>query len=166
MENYIVINGKKAELTKEQLKALGIVTEKENPFVRCNYGDCYYSIGLNGDLECIEETHDDVDLNLYNVANYCADVNIMQQRAWHETLNRLLWRYSMEHNGDEIDWSTTVTQRKYNILRNDIEHKFEVSWIYNTRHIGTVYFICQSVAESAIKEIIEPFMKAHPDFVW
>lgn len=31
-ENYIVINGKKAELTKEQLKALGIEAEPENPF--------------------------------------------------------------------------------------------------------------------------------------
>lgn len=33
-ENYIVINGKKAELTKEQLKALGIEAEPENPFCR------------------------------------------------------------------------------------------------------------------------------------
>ena len=38
-ENYIVINGKKAELTKEQLEALGIcinkTDNKENPFERC-----------------------------------------------------------------------------------------------------------------------------------
>ena len=34
MENYIVINGKKAELTDEQLKQLGIESEKKrnNPF--------------------------------------------------------------------------------------------------------------------------------------
>lgn len=32
MENYIVINGKKAELTKEQLEALGIEIEKKDPF--------------------------------------------------------------------------------------------------------------------------------------
>ena len=31
-ENYIVINGKKAELTAEQLKALGITPEKRKPF--------------------------------------------------------------------------------------------------------------------------------------
>lgn len=34
MENYIVINGRKAELTEEQLKALGIETEKKSPFDR------------------------------------------------------------------------------------------------------------------------------------
>lgn len=35
-ENYIVINGKKAELTEEQLKALGIEPEKKrkNPFAK------------------------------------------------------------------------------------------------------------------------------------
>lgn len=36
MENYIVINGKKAELTEKQLKQLGINVEvnKETPFTR------------------------------------------------------------------------------------------------------------------------------------
>lgn len=32
MENYIVINGKKAELTEEQLKQLGIEIEKKQSF--------------------------------------------------------------------------------------------------------------------------------------
>lgn len=31
-ENYIVINGKKAELTEEQMKALGIEDKSVNPF--------------------------------------------------------------------------------------------------------------------------------------
>lgn len=33
MNNYIVINGKKAELTEEQLKQLGISIEKEKPLL-------------------------------------------------------------------------------------------------------------------------------------
>lgn len=37
-KNYIVINGKKAELTEEQLRALGIEKEKNNPFERVNKG--------------------------------------------------------------------------------------------------------------------------------
>ena len=39
-ENYIVINGKKAELTNEQLKMLGIEVRK-NPFDRAT-GEEYY----------------------------------------------------------------------------------------------------------------------------
>lgn len=44
-ENYIVINGKKAELTEEQLKQLGIEPEKKrkNPFERVT-GEKYYYI--------------------------------------------------------------------------------------------------------------------------
>ena len=34
MENYIVINGKKAELTEEQLVKLGIKIKKKTPFTR------------------------------------------------------------------------------------------------------------------------------------
>ena len=34
MTNYICINGQKAELTEEQLKALGIELPKANPFER------------------------------------------------------------------------------------------------------------------------------------
>lgn len=33
MENYIVINGKKAELTEEQLVALGIEIKKNDPSI-------------------------------------------------------------------------------------------------------------------------------------
>ena len=30
----------------------------------------------------------------------------------------------------------------------------------------TVYFSNRETAEKAIKEVVEPFMKEHPEFVW
>lgn len=161
MENYIVINGKKAELTPEQLKALGIATEKRNPFAReLNTGEVIYCISECGELGVnynANSTHSDM---IYSVANYCTDRNLMQQRAYHEILNRLLWRYSMEHDGDKLDWNCKV-QRKYFII---YDNTWEASWTYNLRSPGRIYFISSRVAENAIKEIIEPFMKEHPDF--
>lgn len=43
-ENYIVINGKKIELTEEQLKQLGIEPKKKrkNPFERVPKGEVYF----------------------------------------------------------------------------------------------------------------------------
>lgn len=163
MTNYICINGKKAELTEEQMKALGIKPPNKNPFAKPidNEVDAYF-VNSMGVIQKAWDTHN----LLYKVGNYCTDKAIMEQRALHETLNRLLWRYSMEHDGDKIDWNTGVNQRKYNILYDDDQYKFEASWIYSIRNIGTVYFISQQVAENAIKEIIEPFMKEHPDFKW
>lgn len=48
MDNYIVINGKKAELTQEQLEKLGIVVEKKDPFAFSE--DKYYFINAMGTL--------------------------------------------------------------------------------------------------------------------
>jgi hypothetical protein len=162
MDNYICINGKKAKLTTEQLKALGIVIEKPNPFAReLHTGQVIYCISECGELGVnynANSTHSDM---IYAVANYCTDRDLMQQRAYSETLSRLLWRYSMENNGDKIDWSKS-TQRKYYILRD--RNNFIVTWGYGCRDIFNAYFISQGVAEAAIKEIIKPFMEAHPDF--
>ena len=163
MESYIVINGKKAKLTEEQLKALGIKTEKPNPFTReLHEGEVIYCISECGHLATnynANSVHSDL---IYEVANYCTDRNLMQQRAYHEILSRLLWRYSMEHNGDTIDWSNKA-QRKYYIL---CENEWAVNWTYNLRSPGRIFFISKLVAENAIKEIIKPFMEAHPDFKW
>lgn len=162
MESYIVINGKKAPLTEEQLKMLGIKMEKESSFARCKDGEEYYYIEYNGDVcESIERSISS-DTECYNVANYCTDENLMQQRAWHETLSRLLWRYSMEHDGDKIKMSNDV-------FRYGIKKRQDGTWnTYptNGKLFGAPMFYGEEIAQNAIKEIIEPFMKEHPDFVW
>ena len=164
MENYIVINGKKTELTPEQLEKLGIVAEK-NPFER-NIGDNYFYMGGNGNCYVMADTDDyTFDVKRYNVANYCHDKSLLEQRALHETLSRLLWRYSMIHGGDKIDWGSH-TEFKYCIQYDHTDDRFMTT---NTSYIhreGVIYFNSLDVAESAIKEIIEPFMKGNPDFVW
>jgi hypothetical protein len=173
MENYICINGKKAELTEEQLKALGIELPKRNLFERVvsnNVNDfySYYFITSMGTVnEAVDHGFDNGNGNdelRYRAANYCTDHDLIQQRAYNETLSRLLWRYSMEHDGDKIDWRIGIRQRKYKIIRSFDANKFDVTWVYNCENIFTPYFISQGVAEAAIKEIIKPFMETHPDF--
>lgn len=162
MENYIVINGKKAELTEEQLKALGIEIEKRDPFKLEE--DKYFYINAIGKVigdyysnGCIstKERHD--------VANYCANRNIMEQRALHETLNRLLWRYSMRHGLDEIDWSDDE-KSKYRIYYNAFNNSWEVDENAFFITEGAIYFLTEEAAKSAIKEIVIPFITKHPDF--
>ena len=166
MENYICINGKKAELTEEQMKALGIELPKANPFARTNpWGTFYYinTIGL------VAETFDDgscdgenCDSERFAIANYCTNQAIMEQRALHETLNRLLWRYSMEHDADKMNWSEN--KFKWAIAREDNDFKiYSFNFYY---YIGAVYFHTREIAENAIEEIVKPFMKDHPEFKW
>lgn len=165
MTNYICINGKKAELTEEQMKALGIELPKASPFDRAEYNGVYYFINNTGDITSDRDISYMSDDIRFNTANYCTNKAIMEQRALHETLNRLLWRYSMEHDGDKIDWSSDCTS-KYRIRYDGHQKKYEVEKNQFLMEINTVYFYNCSIALNAIKDIIEPFMKAYPEFKW
>ena len=162
--NYISINGKKIPLTDEQveqIKNAGIV--KDNPFKRGKNGDKYYYIGSDSIL-CTGYDYPSIsDDNRFKIANYCTNEKLMEQRALHETLNRLLWRFSMTHGGDEINWGANIFN--YRIYYNHDNNKFEVEcnscWQGND-----CYFKDIETAEQAIKEIVKPFMEQHPEFVW
>lgn len=158
MNNYICINGKKAELTEEQMKALGIETSKNSPFNRVNKYEMFYYIGINGEVDFTRECNSNFDDEVFNVANHCTDKAIMEQRALHETLNRLLWRYSMEHDGDKI------RENCYGAIKCS-NGAFESFTAYG-HSVGRAQFYDENIAKAAIKEIIEPFMKAHPEFKW
>ena len=166
MENYICINGKKAELTEEQLKALGIELPQANPFERVQKGEKYYCIEALGNVCSYTEDYYGIDEQAYDNANYCTDKAIMEQRALHETLNRLLWRYSMQNDGDKIEWHSDPNQNRTKafIYYNHIEKKFDIHTRWDCQFFGCVWFNTYEVAQSAIKEIVEPFMKDHPDF--
>lgn len=159
MTNYICINGNKTELTEEQLKQLGIEIPKANPFTKSldNSVDAYF-INSMGVIQKVYDTYN----MLYKVANYCTDKTIMEQRALHETLSRLLWRYSMEHDGDKIDWKF-VSQSKWYVFYNTSSKKWSVGVGHNSFFLDT-YFYTEKIAENAIEEIIKPFMAAHPEF--
>ena len=163
MKNYICINGNKTELTPEQLKQLGIELPKANPFERTEKYTTYYSIDTAGVVRDCNERNDGVDNMFYSIGNYCTDKSLMEQRALHETLNRLLWRYSMEHDGDKIDWENT-NQCKYYIAFDHVSEKCYVDGMYTDSVVGTVCFNTCDITQNAIEKIVKPFMKAHPDF--
>ena len=162
MDNYICINGKKAELTEEQMKALGIELPKESSFERQSYNNIYYYIQPTGLVVDASDYHRFFNDRCYEVANYCTDKAIMGQRALHEILNRLLWRFSMEHDGDKIDWESGCGKFRIYYYNGG----YRVVQNFRENEIGTIYFYTEAIAEAAITEIIEPFMKAHPEFKW
>lgn len=172
MENYIMLEGKKIPLTDEQIEMLRDSKKpeeaKKSPFERqLHCGDKYYAISERG----IASEYTEVG-NVYNrahfaIANYCTDKQIMTQRALHEILNRLLWRFSME-NGGENPWGVYTSDGNYYITYDyDTRNpRFTVvfTWLYKIN--GTVYFSSEELAQQAIEEIVKPFMKKHPEFVW
>ncbi len=167
-ENYIMLNGKRVDLTEEQLEKLGLKVEKENCFNRANSIKGYNCINALGELSWSLDYGNEIDNKLYQVANYCTDKALMQQRALHETLSRLLWRFSMQNDGDKIKWINS--SRKYFITYDYHAEEFRVDY-YQTPHgctlkPATEYFYSVQIAKRAIEEVVIPFMKEHPEFVW
>lgn len=162
-ENYIVINGKKSELTKEQLKQLGIET-KPNPFGRTNdpCGEYFYTDTF-GSVSVGSEEYSCVWKNLRNAANYFNDEQFANQVALHQLLYRKLLKFAYENGYEDVEWDNKNTH--WCIFYSHVTLKYEVvGFVF--RQFADVWFSSEEGAKRAIKEVVEPFMKEHPEFVW
>ena len=167
MDNYICIDGVKVLLNDSQISEMRAIlekreTKKDSPFKRQKYGDNYYYIRSTGKVVSSSEVNSYCDSILHDNANYCTDEELLRQRALEEILARRLWRYSMEHGGDKIDWSDG--QSKYAIYYDTGIGSFYITSNVCCQITSTAYFVDREIAMNAIKEVIEPFMKEYADF--
>lgn len=167
MDNYIVINGKKAELTEEQLKALGIEVKKKrnNPFNnKVNiHGYYHYIDPFSGVLHtCFDD--EEVDKIFINDANSFTDKDFANQVYLHELLNRKLLKYAWDNEAEDCEWDKLKSH--YYIVFNIEEKRFEVGENIVCKIANTVFFSSADVAKKAIEDVIKPFMEEHKDFVW
>ena len=199
MDNYIVIKGKKAELTEEQLNYLCMfnrftqmakeqfgltITQKEtagetfktlfgidfsdcserkNPFnSELNNGDIYFVI-----KDRVETTYyvKPTDEHRLNGANSFNDKDFANQVYLHELLNRKLLKYAWDNEAEDVEWNEDGANVHYNIYFDSTKGHFVVEANHYC-HSQNTYFSKKDVAEQAIKDVIEPFMKEHPEFVW
>ena len=166
-EIFLEIDGKKVALTPEQIKVLGLEEAKVNPFARVekNNRKEYFYINDIGAI-CSSTDSDFVeDVARHGIANYCTDVNILWQRKLHESLNRLLWRFSMENDGDKIDWKSGEFDKWFICYENRIATMRPIDNCHQ-KNEGAIYFHTREIAQRAIDEIVIPFMENHPDFIW
>lgn len=110
--NKLILDGVEYELSdslvaklKEEIAINDAVRPKPGAFDRL-VGKRYYFVDKVGDVATYIDDGVITDNALYAAANYCRDEEMMKQRALHETLNRLLWRYSEMHGGDN-SWETS-----------------------------------------------------------
>ena len=168
MDNYLMLDGKKYELSPELANALRSCVEpepeKKSPFEK-ELSREYYYITTSGDIEMTVDMNYGADRSRYSVANYCADDKFMEQRAMHETLNRLLWRYSEEHGGDKL-WLGGINEHWVIFASDGDVKRIALNYFDSSKIFGVTYFCDEETAQAAIEEIVKPFLAAHPDFVW
>jgi hypothetical protein len=168
--NKLILDGVEYKLSdelvaklKESVTEQNLNSAKKNPFER-SYNTEYYYIGYRGHVvDSVDNEYPNEDLVPYSNANYCRDEAMMKQRALHETLNRLLWRYSETHGGD-TSWETTDNFH-YFICWGVVSGLIATFSVGAKAH-GVVYFKDKETARAAIEEVVKPFLKEHPEFVW
>ena len=165
-ENYIVINGKKAELTKEQVKVLGIEPEKKrnNPFEKVNDDEKYYYVDHFGEI--VKTSNDFIFFNkkMYDAANYFNDEAFAKQVALHQLLYRKLLKFVYD-NGyeDTAEWDSNNPH--WCISYSAILGELRVDVWYGVKFPG-VWFSSPESAKRALEEVAKPFIKGHPEFKW
>ena len=161
-DNYAVINGKRVELTDEQVKALGI--KRKNPFERVAKYDAYYTVLSSGSVGYMEDYLDCQDDSQYDAANYFNDKDFAQQVALHQLLYRKLLKFAYDNECEDNQTWNKVNCHYY-IGYNINEDQFYTDATVAFKH-NDVWFCSRDSANRAIDEVIKPFMKEHPEFVW
>lgn len=162
-DNYAIINGKRIELTDEQVKTLEIET-KTNPFNRMGLGSYIYTPNIDGTARTITEDNGMAVNHMYRNCSYFNDKAFAEQVALHLLLYRKLLKFAYDNgfedtaewNGGNEHWAI-----RYNSYRNEFRLYYQDGY-----KAHEVYFSSEEGAERAIKEIVRPFMKEHPEFVW
>ena len=161
-DGKLMTGDKTVQLTEEQLDMLGIKIRK-NPFERVN--GKYYLIKDTYGRSCA--TIDDrgvFDDSAYNNVNYFNDKDFANQVAFHQLLYRKLLKFAWDNEAEDTpEWN--VKNEYYGITYDCENHKFVLEVAHIHKSYG-VHFSSSKVAERAIKEVIEPFQKEHPEFVW
>lgn len=167
MENYIVINGKKVEVSKEQLETLGIWAERieqkrNNPFDRVKFGEKYFVVTGYG-TEDFKDVKDGMDNRYYRNCGYFNDKDFAIQVYLHELLNRKLLKYAYDNEAEDVEWDGD--RNHYYIFKNTMAGGFDASSTKVAKH-QEVYFSKREIAKQAIEDVVKPFVAKHPEFVW
>ena len=163
-EIKLTIDGKEIQLTDEQLKMLGIEPKKKNPFDRVAEDEVYFQIGIDGDVFSLYEYGTTSDEDSVLCVNYFNDEQFAKQVALHQLLYRKLLKYAYDNEFEDEEWNGTNMHAYiiYNFTRKD----YDIRWTRNEKEPGTVYFKTPTRATAALNEVVMPFVKEHPDFVW
>ena len=167
-EIKVTIDGKEVRLTDEQAKALKLELllkmKSSNPFDRVGNGDRFFAIdNMNGIQTCTEMSYAR-DEAYYSGINYFNNKKFAKQVTLHQLLYRKLLKYAYDNEFEDEEWNGTKMHAYiiYNFTRKD----YDIRWTRNEKEPGTVYFKTPTMATAALNEVVMPFVKEHPEFVW
>ena len=165
MTDFIYVDGVEYEPDKELVDLIKSHANNglSNRFERQVDRNCYYYIGQDGKVHEDIEMSTTFDNDLYKIGNYCTNEDLLKKRAAEETLLRKMWRFSLTHGGDKIDWNNEDTYKWY-LGFDSKRREVIVSFVNALRQTGVIYFNSREVAEEAKKEFEKEFKEVYGNY--
>ena len=162
-EVKLTIDGEEVQLTDEQLRMLGIIEKEKRPFKRTYYGCSYFCISSFGDVDSYCDCNDRAADAYFKAANYFSTQPFANRVALHQLLYRKLLKFSYENNYTDVEWNGS--NNHWCIYYDPDDLKYCVAGFVSHK-FDSVWFSSEDAAERAIEEVVKPFVKEHPEFVW
>lgn len=151
------IDGKQIEISEETEKGfreqLGI--EKKTGFENCQYKDRYYAIDSSDIVDCHCATENAYKKS-WSRANCFKDRELARKIDKWQTLQRKLYRFSMENDGDKIDYYTiSPRSSKHSLIFSGGEGfggdgYWRIEQGGNIFRFSTIYFYSDKIARQAL----------------
>ena len=146
-ENYIVINGKRAELTKEQMEQLGIEAEKKDKRWRADGHTKYWFLDSQNRIDADMELRQREDDFRYYSHNYFQTKEEAEIYARVLETEMLLKKYADENNTEFVDI-------KYYLLWSKTANELRTDYLGSRAcRPRTIFFSSQEIIQEAIKKI-------------
>lgn len=164
-ENYIVINGKKAELTEEQLKQLGIELPKNKRW-KADKRELYYYV--NSAFRVIayragSEMLPKLEEIRYNSHNYFKTQEEAQKYARVLETEMLLRKYADEHN-DETPWDGD--NKHYYLALSFTDKSMVARYTWYAEMPRIIYFSSEKILWDAVDSVGEENVKEYLTYEW
>ena len=159
-ENYIVINGRRAELTKEQMEQLGIEAEKKDKRWRADGHTKYWFLDSQNRIDADMELRQREDDFRYYSHNYFQTKEEAEIYARVLETEMLLKKYADKHNGEFGDFKYYLF---WSNAENELRIDFVSSYSYRTR---VIFFSSKEIVQDVIKEIGEERIKEYLTYEW
>ena len=159
-DSYIVINGRRAELTKEQMEQLGIEAKKKDKRWRADGHTKYWFLDSQNRIDADMELRQREDDFRYYSHNYFQTKEEAEIYARVLETEMLLKKYADEHNGKFVDI-------KYYLLLSKSTNELRMDYLSSLAcRPRVIFFSSQEIIQEAIKKIGEERIIEYLTYEW
>lgn len=169
MQVELKVNDKsvQAEISEEQAKILGLITDKpKTGYERTKIGETYYCVEEKDYLICYAERNDSADDSFYAIGDYYSDETIAENNARADRLLRRLrqWQAQNDRAVTKKDWGNSLA-RKFRIKYNHFDDKLMMVGEEYFQDVNVIYFSSMEKADEAIEQFKDELLWYFTEYV-